>query len=288
MWSGVLSGTQMCMYTCHELRCVSTNVTNSDWESHTVTNSDVKSGSVRDSHVYVSRIRTQMCIYRCHALRCVCEHVINSTGIAVAMHPPPKYHEPNVNATNSGVYQYMSRTQMYINTCHELRCVCMHELKRHRSISRRSISICVYVSRIYICIYKCDKLRRVCIHLTNSTGIAVSADPTFKIIDAAYPYVARRLLTGNDHPHTKNVNVFHKNKSRNIRAFMFLDLNTQRICMLHTVCALFNVTNRPKMSMYSKKKKHKNIHGYIFLDPNTQRICMLHAVSSQVFLTNTP
>jgi len=204
----------MCIHKCHELRlrvtychelrckvrycqglkCVRIHDTNSD--------------------VYPQMSRTQMCIHKCHELRCVREHVMNSAGIAVAMPPLPKYHEPNINATNSGVYQYMSRTQMCINTCHELRCVCIHDLKRHRSISRRSISLCVYVSRIYICIYKCDKLKRVCIHLTNSTGIAVSADPNFKIIDAAYPFVARRLLTGNDHPHTKKFNVFQKKKKK--------------------------------------------------------------------------
>jgi len=193
-----------------------------------------------------------MCIYRCHALRCVCEHVINSTGIAVAMHPPPKYHEPNINATNSGVYQYMSRTQMYINTCHELRCVCMHELKRHRSISRRSISICVYMSQIQKCTYKCHELRGVCTNITNSRGIAVSAD-------AAYPYVymCHEIIYVSINVTNSDVYVYisRTQQASQCQPTPLSKSSTQRIHMLHAVSSLVMITHTPKMSMYSIKTK---------------------------------
>ena len=126
---------------------------------------------------------------------------------------------PPLNITNP---MSMPRTQVCINTCHELRCISIH----------------VTNSDVYVC--------------TNSRGIAVSAD-------AAYPYVymCHEFIYVSINVTNSDVYVYisRTQQASQCQPTPLSKSSTQRIHTLHAVSSLVMMTHTPKMSMYSIKTK---------------------------------
>ena len=199
---------------------------------------------------------------------------------------------------------YMSRTEMCIHKCHELRLrvTYCHELRRQvrycqglKCVRIHDTNSDVYpqMSRTQMCIHKCHELRCVREHVMNSAGTSQQRCHPFLNITNPISMPRTQVCINTCHElrcvsiRVTNSDVYVYTNSRGIAASADAAYPYVYMCHEFTYVSI-NVTNSNVYVYISRTQQASQCQPTPISKSSTQHIHLLRAVSSLVMITHTP